>query len=179
MIKAVNFNPSRATPKPRCTTLIKAKDQATSYRSRNIVILPPASATNDQESDTKNVPEQFVDEVRLFEPLGELEVDYSSSEESEEDISVLEPPSKKYQKTTPTWKKSTNFIKNIPLVEIYKLLNEHPELVTKCPFQLWKDLLEKICENILLYARRHKNNSKFDIAIGELLRVLGIILLSG
>ena len=57
----------------------------------NIVILPLASAANDQESDTENVPEQFVDENRLFEPAGELEVDYSSSEESKEDISVLEP----------------------------------------------------------------------------------------
>ena len=38
---------------------------------------------------------------------------------------------------------------------------------------------EKICENILLYARRDKNNSKFNIAIGELLRFLGINLLSG
>ena len=75
-----------------------------SHRSRNNVILSPTSATNDQESDIKNVPEQFVDEDRLFEPAGELEVDYSSSEESEEDISALEPPSKKCQKITATWK---------------------------------------------------------------------------
>ena len=40
-------------------------------------------------------------------------------------------------------------------------------------------MLEKICANILLYARRNKNNSKFDIAIGELLQFLGIILLAG
>ena len=38
-------------------------------------------------------------------------------------------------------------------------------------------MLEKICEK--LYARRDENNSKFDITIGELLRFLGIILLSG
>ena len=49
---------------------------------------------------------------------------------------------------------------------------------------MWKeyitnDLLEKIFENILIYAERDKNNSKFHIAIGELLRFLGIILLSG
>ena len=52
-------------------------------------------------------------------------------------------------------KKSTNFMKYIPLVEIEKLAKEHPELVTKSPLQLWKeyitdDMLEKICENILL-----------------------------
>ena len=42
------------------------------------------------------------------------------------------------------------------------------------------DLLEKFCENILLYARCDmQNNSKFDITIRELLRFLGIILLSG
>ena len=49
---------------------------------------------------------------------------------------------------------------------------------------MWKehitdDFLEKNCKNILLYARRDKNNSKSDIAIKELLRFLGIILLSG
>ena len=148
------------------------------------VILPSTSATNDQENDTENIPKQFVDEDRLFEPSGELEFDYSSSQEKEENISVLEPPSKKCQKTTPTCKKSTNFIKDIPLAEIEKLANERPELVTKSPFQLWKeyitdDLLEKIWEKILLYARRDKNNSKFAIAIRELLRFLGIILLSG
>ena len=71
------------------------------------VILPSASAANDQESDTENVSEQFVDEDRLFQPADELEVDYSSSAEREEDISVL----------------STSFIKNIPLVEIEKLAN--------------------------------------------------------
>ena len=80
-------------------------------------------------------------------------------------------------------KKSTNFMKYIPLVEIEKLAKQHPELVTKSPLQLWKeyitdDMLEKICENILLYARRDKINSKFDIAFGELLRFLGIISLS-
>ena len=164
MIKTSKFYSNRVTPIPRCTTLIEAQDQATSHRSRNIVILPPAHAINDQESDTENFPEQFVDEDRLFEPAGELEADYSSTEESEEDISVLEPPSTKCQKTTPTWKKSTNFIKNITLVEIEKLANEHPEFVTRSPFQLWKeyvtdDLLEKNCENILLYAKCDKNNS--------------------
>ena len=41
------------------------------------------------------------------------------------------------------------------------------------------DFLEKICENILLCGRCDKNNSKFDIVIGEPLRFLGIILLSG
>ena len=41
------------------------------------------------------------------------------------------------------------------------------------------DLLEKNCENVLLYARRDKNNPKFDIAMGELLQFLGIILFSG
>ena len=37
----------------------------------------------------------------------------------------------------------------------------------------------KNCGSILLCARCDKNNSKFNIAIGELLQFLGIILLSG
>ena len=47
MIKATELYSSRATPKPRDATLIEAQDQATSRRSRNTVILPPASAAND------------------------------------------------------------------------------------------------------------------------------------
>ena len=98
MVKTSKFYSSKATPKPRSTTLIETQDKATSHRSRNIVILPPASAANDQESDTENLPEMSVDEDRLFEPASELEVDYSSSEESEEDISVLEYSSKNVKK---------------------------------------------------------------------------------
>ena len=45
--------------------------------------------------------------------------------ESEEDISVLEPP-KICQKITPPWKKSTDFIQDITFVEIEKLAKEHP-----------------------------------------------------
>ena len=55
MIKASKFYWSRATPKQRYTTLIEAQYQATSQRSKNVVILPPASAANDQESDAENV----------------------------------------------------------------------------------------------------------------------------
>ena len=47
MIKASKFYSNRAAPKPSCTTLIEAQGQATSHRSKNIVFLPPASATND------------------------------------------------------------------------------------------------------------------------------------
>lgn len=63
-------------------------------------------------------------------------------------------------------KKSTNFIKGIPPVESENLAKEHAELVTKSPFQLWKeyitdDLLERICENILLYARHNIKSFQF------------------
>ena len=47
MIKVSKFYLNRSAPKPSCTTLIEAQDQAASHRSKNIVILPPASATND------------------------------------------------------------------------------------------------------------------------------------
>ena len=59
--------------------------------------------------------------LSLFEPAGELEVDYSSSEESEEDISVLELPSKNVKKLHQHRKKVyTIFVKDISLVEIEK-----------------------------------------------------------
>ena len=56
MIKDSKFYSGSATPKQRYMTLIEAQDQATSHKSKNIVIVPPESAANDQESDTENVP---------------------------------------------------------------------------------------------------------------------------
>ena len=84
MISARKFY-SRPKTKPCYTTLVKAQDYALSQNCRNIVILPPKSATIDQNSDTENVPEKFVDEDAMLEPAGELEVDCSSSE-SEDDV---------------------------------------------------------------------------------------------
>ena len=86
MIKASKFYSSRATPKPRCTTLIEAQDQASRNQAQDqaqdqeIILRSNSSATNDQNSDTENVPDQLVDKDRLFEHADELEVDYSSSE---------------------------------------------------------------------------------------------------
>ena len=71
----------------------------------------------------------------------------------------------------------------IALVEIEKIENEYPELVTKSPFQLWKEYnsrfaRKKIAKKFYFMQDVIKIILKFDIAIGELLRFLGIILLS-
>ena len=77
MISAGKFY-SRPKTKPRYTTLVEAQDHALSRNCRNIVILLPKSATNDQV-DTENIPEKFLDEDTMFEPAGELAVDCNSS----------------------------------------------------------------------------------------------------
>ena len=184
MISASKFY-SRPKAKPRYTTLVKAQDYALSRNCRNIVILPPKSATIDQDSDTENIPEKFVDEDAMFEPAGELEVDCSSSE-SEDDVTDNQTTnnSKKRKISTPLWKKRTDFSKVIPSIEINKLANDYPELTLKSPFELWRDfmtdtLTQNILEQILLYARRDKNNVNFDLHKAELLRFFGIIILSG
>ena len=46
----------------------------------------------------ENVLEQFVDEGRHFEAAGDLDGDSSSRGETEEDINVVEPSSKKNRK---------------------------------------------------------------------------------
>ena len=73
---------------------------------------------------------------------------------------------------------SVSWNKDIPLVKIEKLANKHLSFLQKVLSNCGKNI-EKYRENILLHARCDKNNSKFDIAIGELLRFLGVILLSG
>ena len=86
--------------------------------------------------------------------------------------------------STPLWKNWTDFSKVIPSIEINKLANDYPELTLKSPFELWRDfmtdtLTQNILEQILLYARRDKNNVNFDLQKPELLRFFGIIILSG
>ena len=83
MVSANKFH-SRPKIKPRYTTLVEAQDYALSRNCRNIVILPPKFATIDQDNDTENIPQKFVDEDAMLEPAGEFEVDCSSSE-SEDD----------------------------------------------------------------------------------------------
>ena len=121
----------------------------------------------------------------MFEPAGELEVD-SSSSESEDDVTDNQTSnnSKKRKISTPLWKKHTDFSKVFPSIEINKLANDYPELTLKSPFELWRDfmtdtLTQNILEQILLYARRDKNNVNFDLHKAELLRFFGIIISSG
>ena len=113
----------------------------------------------------------------MFAPAGELEVD-SSSSESEDDVTDNQTSnnSKKRKISTPLWKKHTDFSKVFPSIEINKLANDCPELTLKSPFELWRGfmtdtLMQNILEQILLYARRHKNKA-------ELLRFFGIVILS-
>ena len=139
MISASKFY-SRPKTKPRYTTLVEAQDYALSRNCRNIVILPPKSATIDQDSDTENIPEKFVDEDAMFEPAGELEVDCSSSE-SEDDVTDNQTTSNsKCKISIPLWKKRTEFSKVIPSTEISKLA-DYPELALKSPFELWRDFM--------------------------------------
>ena len=114
-----------------------------------------------------------------------MEVDYSSSE-SENDITDNQTTnnSKKRKISIPLWKKHTDFSKVIPSIETNELANDYPELTLKSPFELRRDfmtdtLTQNILEQILLYARRDKNNINFDLRKAELLRFFGIIILSG
>ena len=184
MILASKFY-SRPKTKPRYTTLVETRDYALSQNCRNIAILPPKSATIDQDSDTENIPEKLVDEDAMFEPADELKVDCSSSE-SEDDVTDNQTTnnSKKRKISTPLWKKRIDFSKVIPSIEINKLANDYPELTLKSPFELWRDfmtdtLTQNILAQIFLYARRDKNNVNLDLHKAELLRFFGIIILSG
>ena len=109
-----------------------------------------------------------------------------TSSESEDDVTDNQTTnnSKKRKTSTPLWKKRTDFSKVIPSIEINKLANDYPELTLKSPFELWRDfmtdtLTQNILEQILLYARRDKNNVNFDMHKAELSRFFGMIILSG
>ena len=108
-----------------------------------------------------------------------------TSSESEDDVTDNQTTnnSKKRKISTPLWKKRTDFSKVIPSIEINKLAHDYPELTLKSPSELWRDfmtdtLTQNILEQILLYARRDKNNVNFDLHKAELLRFFGIIILS-
>lgn len=98
----------------------------------NIVIL--LSVIYDQESDTENVPHQYVDNDSFFELASELEVDYNSGYSEDEVLNVTKSMSNKHNLNIPSWKKCTDLDSIISLTDIKKLTNEHPELMLKHPF---------------------------------------------
>ena len=60
--------------------LSQAKDYAQNKQTRNIVILPPALSSTAAYSKKEEVPqEKLGEEDYLFEPAGELEVEYEYS----------------------------------------------------------------------------------------------------
>lgn len=80
--------------------------------------------------------------------------------------------------------KVSHFLSGIECDKPKNLLESHPDLSRRSPFQLWELLFCASIMNLIVsqtktYARREKNNSDFEVSHGEIRAFLGIILLSG
>ena len=82
------------------------------------------------------------------------------------------------------WKKSDVFSNPLPVNRrpIY-IMDSHPELGDLNPFELFRhylddELLDKIASQSNLYARQ-KNNVQFSMTVSDVLKLSGIVLLSG
>jgi len=138
-------------------------------RVNEVVILPPVSGDQEVATDEEDDPPEGI----IGEPAGEIET-FNSDSNDENDI-----------ETDHRWSRNVTRMStmddNVPITE---LEYDYPLLVDKSPFCLWKevfdnDMLLLIKEQTILYARRDKGDQNFQLDEEELLKFLGIVLLSG
>jgi len=141
-----------------------------------ITIIPPDSGDKDMVSDEENCPETIqTDEI--FETAGEVEVFIDNHEETEY------IPESGHEE--PRWRKHINFTKNIFKENSPpKLSQSLPDLVESSPYDIWQlffpeDVVVYLHHQTVLYARRDRNDSSFDMSIKEMRCFLGILVFSG
>ena len=164
----------------RVTTVAEVHDyiQEKSRKIRNVVVLPPAAGDRgDQESDLEDAVEDGEGE---YKPAGELEIEESDSDIEQPDNS---PPRKRRTNPGNKWTISATIEK--PLKSEEPMISEYfvDELETS-PIEIWNkifstDIVMMLVHQTNLYANRDQNNQKFEVDKREMLRFLGILLLSG
>ena len=90
---------------------------------------------------------------------------------------------KKSRNGYPCWQRALIFSKEIPTTPTSNLSDTFPDLVAKRPFDLWNsvianELLEDAVAKSNMYAKQDKNDQAFELPKRELMRYLGIVLLS-
>ena len=179
----------------RVNTLCEAVEElSTTTDVNSIVILPPSAGDSAVDSDVEDIPENLEDD-ELFETAGQLEIDYASDEDHDEEgtdpgtsggAEAEDGPPSKTQKLEPlsTWKKTTVFHRELRTTVPESILCSFPLLTHMSPMSIWSlifdsDMIDNIVQQSNLYAARDKNCSDFKLSDEELRRFLGIVLLSG
>ncbi|XP_065193176.1 piggyBac transposable element-derived protein 3-like [Sycon ciliatum] len=190
------FYGRRVLPKrtSRIVTLLEAEEAVeNSDQPENLVILPPSTGDANVDSDVEDGRDDLLDDDHIMEPAGEMELDEYESEDEDyevhgsddsEDEGSGEPAAKRTPAGATRWMKRTAFDTILPEMELPSFIDDHPELITASPMDLWRGiytpaLIEKIVDQSLLYAAREKNNDSFGLEAVDLERFLGILLLSG
>ena len=142
--------------------------------------MPPDSNNLDIDNDTEEYLKKVIVEDALLELAGELGIEDSEGYDCSDDETVL---LKKSRNDNPRWRKARTFSKEIPTTLTSNLSNTFPDVITKRPFDLWSsfitnELLENVVAKSNLHAKEDENNQDFELSKGELMRFLGIVLLS-
>jgi DNA excision repair protein ERCC-6 len=147
-------------------------------RVRNVVILPPENGDDNVATDEEG---SSGEENEFPEPAGEVEVEENTSsfDHSSSDDEELNSP-----QYCPRWKKACGFLRPLPEIPCSNLADDYPHLLEMTEYDLWSTIfdngiLELIHQQTTLYARRDKNCPNFSFSMGELRKLLGIILISG
>lgn len=153
----------------------------------SVVVLPPDAGDSAADSDIENVPDELENELP-YEPAGEFQLEEIDCE-NEEDIEVqinekAKPGQKRKHVTKSAWKRSANFRTEIPFEAKPELSSLFPMLKGLQPFDLRQLMFDKVTlDNLLeqtkLYAVRDKSSPEFVVESHEMLRFLGILILSG
>ncbi|XP_055335736.1 uncharacterized protein LOC129586498 [Paramacrobiotus metropolitanus] len=173
-------------PQTRARTLKEAKDifeELTNrpHREIDIVCLPPEAGVC---SDTEDIDENDLRPQMPKDVAEDLDVCYETDSEAEE---VPAPKRKKGAVLRPEvdWKPDESAF--VPFPENAegppsKLANEHPELISKTPLELFKMYFDDIiAAHIITESERYakQDNADFQLPMRDLFLFIGILLYSG
>jgi len=185
MISVKSFFSKRGPKFTKYRTLGEAIDHADCNDTTDIVLLPPNAGNQHVDSDVEDVPDNLVGESTEqppnFEPAGEVEVIHPIDvDEIETTPTATEavPPKrrKKSQRFQVTWKKHHIFSKEYSDSPLPCFTDEYPMRTLATAFH--DDLLETFVNQTNIYANRDKNDMGFSTMQSEILRFMGILLLS-
>lgn len=182
------FYSTRKLTKTLTTLAETVEAVAETTTATSIVVIPPDAGDSSADSDVEQVPDELNNEVP-FEAAGMFQIEELVNENEEDDSDVahgatVKPGQKRKRADTSTWKKAGVFKSEIPFEAKPELQHLFPMLSGLQPIDMWQLLFDKATVDNLLdqtraYAAQEKNCPEFSIDRYELLRFLGILIVSG
>ena len=170
--------------------------QSDDIHADTVVILPPAAGDSSADSDTEPLNDNDLQNDQVFEPSGEIEIEYEEPTEAEENSALsVKKPSVKKRKTTKHdssdnrnaskgWQKTVNFERDFTDSSVGSLSETYPMLKHLTPmayfdFVFDESMFKLLADQTSLYAKADKNDPNFTITVADVRQFCGVLLLSG